>query len=54
MSCVDVGRWASLHGVNCASEAQKIDDYRKTIINHKFTYVNMSSLMLSSSALDDK
>lgn len=35
------------------SEAQKIGDNKETIINHKFTYVNMSSLMLSSSAFDE-
>lgn len=29
-------------------------DVSGVIINHKFTYVNMSSLVLSSSALDDK
>lgn len=50
MSCVDVGRWAWLHGVHCTSKAQKRDDMRGVIINHKFTYVNMSSLVFSSLA----
>lgn len=50
MSWVGVGRWAWLHGVNCTSEAQKRDGMRGVIINHKFAYVNMSSLVLSSLA----
>lgn len=54
MSCVDLSRWGSQYGVNYTSEAQEIDGMRGPIINHKVVYINTSSLMVSSSALDDE
>lgn len=49
-----LSRWGWQYGVNCTSEAQKIAGIKGTIINHEVAYIDMSSLMVSGSAVDDK